>query len=464
MGTTAEKLTYLNTTKGLIKDTINYAGAGLTNETFRQYPSKLYDKYLDILKDNGEELFNGLPKVTGTGTELSLNGTANTRMKLELAPSELEQATTTGKNKFNGATWRICVLSGGIPTSIGGGTTVINSSDSNNVNFSMNNNYDGVVSAIMPVTPNTNYILTLNLLNSQSTVRLNILSYSNSTYTILGNQNVNQTDGEKQYSISIPSDVTQIAIMIAGTTTILSNCNASNIMLRLASITDDTYEPYTGGIASPNPDYPQDIHTISGNNTIKVANSDNTQEQSLPLNLGDLEYCKIGDYADEFYLATESDTSLVAGKWYLKKNIDKFDLSTITYWGKNTNGQFYTNNFTTNYGFISGYGLSNILTYSSTTWVNGCFGITSAGVLWIATGDETITTYTDFITYLSNKNAIMYGVLATPTYTLLNDTLQTELNNIENTLLSYQDQTNISQTNDDLPFILDIVAIQKNTL
>lgn len=34
-------------------------------------------------------------------------------------------------------------------------------------------------------------------------------------------------------------------------------------MIRLASITDDTYEPYVGGIASPNPDYPQEI-TVSG--------------------------------------------------------------------------------------------------------------------------------------------------------------------------------------------------------
>lgn len=33
-------------------------------------------------------------------------------------------------------------------------------------------------------------------------------------------------------------------------------------MLRNSTITDDTYEPYTGGIASPNPDYPQEIVSI----------------------------------------------------------------------------------------------------------------------------------------------------------------------------------------------------------
>lgn len=34
-------------------------------------------------------------------------------------------------------------------------------------------------------------------------------------------------------------------------------------MVRVASITDDTYEPYTGGVASPNPDYPQEITNVS---------------------------------------------------------------------------------------------------------------------------------------------------------------------------------------------------------
>ena len=48
---------------------------------------------------------------------------------------------------------------------------------------------------------------------------------------------------------------------------IKNGINVSNLkfypMIRLASITDSTYEPYVGGIASPNPDYPQDI-TVSG--------------------------------------------------------------------------------------------------------------------------------------------------------------------------------------------------------
>ena len=62
MGTTSEKLTYLNGTKSLLKDVINYSGANITSETtFRNYAVKLYNAYIDILK--GEySLIEGMPK------------------------------------------------------------------------------------------------------------------------------------------------------------------------------------------------------------------------------------------------------------------------------------------------------------------------------------------------------------------------------------------------------------------
>lgn len=41
-------------------------------------------------------------------------------------------------------------------------------------------------------------------------------------------------------------------------------------MIRPASIADDTYEPYVGGIASPNPDYPQEIHGVGKSGVLEV--------------------------------------------------------------------------------------------------------------------------------------------------------------------------------------------------
>jgi hypothetical protein len=72
---TATKLTYLNTTKGLIKDTINLTGANITNDTFRSYAQKLKLGLINALNDNGETIFNNLEKVSGKGSNLSLTPT-----------------------------------------------------------------------------------------------------------------------------------------------------------------------------------------------------------------------------------------------------------------------------------------------------------------------------------------------------------------------------------------------------
>ena len=148
--------------------------------------------------------------------------------------------------------------------------------------------------------------------------------------------------------------------------------------------------------------------------------------------------------------------------WYKYGAIGKVILSSVSTWVRNTVGDFYVVGFSSAYGYISGQGLSNIFNYSTTAWIKNCFGITSSGVLWISTKDETLTLPSEFITYLTNKNAIMYGVLSTPTITEITDTtLIEQLDGLEKAY-SYGTQTNISQTNQDKPFILDINAIADN--
>ena len=93
MGTTSQKLTYLSETKSQLKTTINYTGAGITNDTFRQYPRKLYNKYVDIIRDGTDTLYSNMPKVETTGTDLTINNTVNTKMALDLKPSVTSQDT-----------------------------------------------------------------------------------------------------------------------------------------------------------------------------------------------------------------------------------------------------------------------------------------------------------------------------------------------------------------------------------
>lgn len=63
----------------------------------------------------------------------------------------------------------------------------------------------------------------------------------------------------------------QVRIYIAAGT-VFSNYKL-NYMILAGEYTAQTipaYEPYTGGQPSPNPDYPQDIHVVTGNNTVKI--------------------------------------------------------------------------------------------------------------------------------------------------------------------------------------------------
>ena len=73
--------------------------------------------------------------------------------------------------------------------------------------------------------------------------------------------------------------------------------------------------------------------------------------------------------------------------------------------------------------------------------------------------DTTITTTDGFKTWLSTHNTDVYYVLATPTYEEITDT--TLLSQLEALAYSYEGTTNISQVNDDLPFVLDITALKE---
>ena len=53
-------------------------------------------------------------------------------------------------------------------------------------------------------------------------------------------------------------------------------------MIQLASSIDESYEPYTGGKPSPNPDYPQEIKSVV-NPTVKVSSEDETESQTVAL-------------------------------------------------------------------------------------------------------------------------------------------------------------------------------------
>ena len=94
MGTIADKLTYLNTTKTQLKQMISY-GYPLSNETFRQYVGGVFKALINSMSDTLNPTWNNLPKITTTaGTSQSINNTIEAPMRISLSASELTQSGT----------------------------------------------------------------------------------------------------------------------------------------------------------------------------------------------------------------------------------------------------------------------------------------------------------------------------------------------------------------------------------
>lgn len=84
----------------------------------------------------------------------------------------------------------------------------------------------------------------------------------------------------KKLSYTVPSGVTFITFRF-GVATTGDTISYKNIQIEKGS-EPTTYEPYTGGIPSPNPDYPQEIKSVV-NPTVKITNEDKTQFKTVTL-------------------------------------------------------------------------------------------------------------------------------------------------------------------------------------
>ena len=208
---------------------------------------------------------------------------------------------------------------------------------------------------------------------------------------------------------------------------------------------------------SPSPNRPSQVNVVKGDNVITISNSDNTESQAFPINLGDIELCKIGTYQDYIY---ESN-----GNWFKKGNIGKVVLNGSENWQIELYTYYLTNFNAKPYSAFSPttpYAHSNYF-----KWGNGSSGSFIEGSFWYTLDGSKLRVEKDnqldlnaFKTWLSTHNTIVYYALGTPTDTQITDTtLITQLNNIKKAY-SYDTQTNISQTNTDKPFIIYAEAIR----
>ena len=208
-----------------------------------------------------------------------------------------------------------------------------------------------------------------------------------------------------------------------------------NVQLETGSTTT-TYEPYVGGIPSPNPDYPQPINVVTGTQTVTIAGG--TVSQDFTAHLGTLELAKIGSVQDYIYKSN--------GSWYKYTTIGKVTyVGTEEGWNQNTTttgARYYIMQNDIGLPAYNGEGddmmcyyFSGIRydTYYSVGGVDGVTHSYSGNNAYMQIFFRTsFNGVNNFKTWLTTHNTTVYYVLATPTDTQITDTdLISELDAIE---------------------------------
>lgn len=492
-------------------------------------------------------VYNALPKVSDEGDSLTLDGTANCPMKMELK-GNTEQTTYTGKNLFD------------------------------NVYGQTENVYTTHINANNPLGSVNCYPINL-LPNTQYTLKVDMNGYQKTGEWIAGicfeNGNVISL-----LQVNSMADITTTTFTTDSTGIVYVGqrygftygaTGRMNLFLQTAKIqinegpTATSYEPYVGGIPSPSPDSPQDVRVVTGNNSVKVVGknlwNENTQEfanrslfnqkskdsnnvwtfiasgsgyafveskitlqagiytfsstcvngntavlngdtsltnnftldsateitirvykngavagdvvklsnvmieknstattykpyqsQTYPINLGNIELCKIETYQDYIYKDN--------GKWYKHSEIGKVVLDgseeNLSY-NSTVNRLQMPFNLQTQDWSVLALTLCDHFTMGDTEIVDGSFNITRNSLFF---KNNNLTSLNDWKTWLGSNNTAVYYVLATSTNTEITDTtLISQLNAIENAV-SYDTQTNIVQEYYSEPFIINAECVR----
>ena len=253
-----------------------------------------------------------------------------------------------------------------------------------------------------------------------------------------------------------------------------SNINFTNLFTEPLSIPTGNYKlklfvtgTYVGGnmliMNSNNTSVAQ--AQITDGRTFTITNSDIANIQLYVLSAGT--NCTIRFELEEGTAEPTSYEPYGTNQWYLKKNIGKVVLDgseSSSLWRLDTSGGFYRETITINgiNGYVDsnrhiGRFLCNRFKPDTNNGIGNVLQFKYTLLFYVPSG---IATTADWQTWLSNNNVIVYYQLAIPTYTQITGTLETQLNNIYEKLLSYKGTTNISQVNNDLPFVLGVSAIQ----
>lgn len=219
--------------------------------------------------DSLSMIYNAFPTESGEGESVTLDDTAEVKFKKFDLKGNTSQESTTGINLFcPDAPSKTQV--GITVTNNGDGTFSINGTATANVSIPLT-----IASIGQPLTGEQPYTMAIDIISnggSGGSLTTEILKNGTTQYNFYAISPA-QTTGMK-VQVSTPSEdatIRGIAYYV-GSGGVVNNLKIRPYLVKGSYTASNVpaYEPYTGGTASPNPDYPQEVHTISGDNEINV--------------------------------------------------------------------------------------------------------------------------------------------------------------------------------------------------
>lgn len=371
-------------------------------------------------------VINQLPKVKVEGEYPTLDNTLQAKMKVDLKGNTSQETSPTPDAP--------------IPVNVVSGDNTIDICGKNLLDTSANN------TTLNAYFNSANGLLTNDVTKKNCIFNEYILVKPNTTYTISSKE---ITDGSIYSYVEYDSDKNFIRYISSGdgrsdrNYTFTTGSTTSYIRIRYKY---DNASDITNEIIES-----KELQLEQGSTATTY---EPYQSQSYTINLGDIELCKIGDYQDYFY--KESN------KWYLHKEIAKKVLDGSENWNLNSNVS--TDNFKVFYLYNAGMlEKANILCdkfkYINSRGAANCIWTPYSTEIDISISSLFVSTSQEFKTWLSNNNVLVYYVLATPTTTEITDTTLISQLEALKTATSYDNQTNISQINNDAPFIISASAL-----
>ena len=208
------------------------------------------------------DYFTAGATVTGTGSSVTLNKTIPAKLESVELNSDTKQQSYNGKNKlaYSLAQLKSVNISGtwtdnqysfnGVTYTVNGDLTVTGNGTATGASYL-------ILTNSLSLTTSENYILNGSPTGG-SVSTYSIRLYDGGNYQTENGSGLSFTYGTQNLVRINVSNGTQINNLIF------------EPMIRLASETSSVYEPYVGGIPAPNPDYPQDIHVVTGEQTVTV--------------------------------------------------------------------------------------------------------------------------------------------------------------------------------------------------